>query len=188
MINLRELRRRFLAVIAVLGAICLACIIYLLLPMNRDAAEKHEQVTAARLALKQQEMQVTPLRGLDGKLVRSKQESAAFYNDRLPDRYSSISQSLNDLANQQNVQISGVTYAAEATDIADIQQVVMRVTVTGDYARTMNYIDALDHSRIFFLLDDVALQNGENGRIQLQLTLETYLRSGTVPTSAGAVQ
>ncbi len=188
MITLRELRRRFLAVILALGVLCLACVVYLLLPMNRDSAEKREQVANARLALRQQELQVTPLRGLDAKLVRSKEESAAFYNDRLPDRYSAISQNLNDLAQKQSVQISGITYAAEATDIPDIQQVVMRVTVTGPYARTMDYIDALDHSRIFFLLDDVALQNGENGRIQLQLTLETYLRSNTVPASSGVAQ
>ena len=178
MITNREMRQRFLIGIGVLAAICLACIVYVLLPANRGAEQKDQAIQSARAALRTEEVQVLPLRGLDQKLVKSKQDIAAFYQNKLPDRYSTITETLNDLATKNNVKLSGVTYKADQIDLEDAQQVTMRVTLTGDYGNVMRYIDAVDHAKVFFLLENVGVTNQQSGKIQLQLTLSTYLRAG----------
>jgi hypothetical protein len=184
MITNREMRQRFLTGFGVLGAICLACVVYLLLPANRGAAQKDQAIQSARATLRTEEAQMVPLRGLDQKLVKSKQDIAAFYQSKLPDRYSTITQTLNDLATKNNVKLSGVTYKADQTDLDDVQQVAMRVTLTGDYGNVMRYIDAVDHAKTFFLLENVGVTNQQSGQIQLQLTLSTYLRGGAAETGA----
>lgn len=186
MITNREMRRRFLIVIGVLGAICLVCVIYLLLPANRNAEQKDAAIQSARTALRVEEVQALPMRGLDQKLVTSKQDIASFYQSKLPDRYSGISETLNDLASKNHVKLSGVTYKTEATDLDDVQQVGMRVTLTGEYGNVMRYIDAVDHAKIFFLLENVGVSSQQSGNIQLQLTLNTYLRGGGTSGSAGS--
>ncbi|MEO8725327.1 MAG: GspMb/PilO family protein [Acidobacteriaceae bacterium] len=187
MIANRQMRDRFLVAIVILGAICLICVVYLLLPANRNTAQKDQAIQGARAALRAEEVQALPLRGLDQKLATSKQDIAGFYNSRLPDRYSAISQTLNDLATKNNVKLSGVTYKSQATDLEDVQQVAMRVTLTGEYGNVMRYIDAVDHAKIFFLLENVGVTSQQSGNIQLQLTLSTYLRggaaAGTAPTA-----
>ncbi len=185
MIPNREMRQRFLVGIAILGAVCLLCVVYLLLPANRNATKKDEAIQGARAALRAEEVQALPLRGLDQKLATSKQDIAGFYDSRLPDRYSAISQTLNDLATRNSVKLSGVTYRAQATDIDDVQQVAMRVTLTGEYGNVMRYIDAVDHAKIFFLLENVGVTSQQSGNIQLQLTLSTYLRGSAGGTAAG---
>jgi type IV pilus assembly protein PilO len=173
----RELRQRFIIALSVLGGVCFVCLVYLLIPSSGGEQGK-VQKDAARQQLRQEQSQVTPLRGLDQKLVRSKQDIVGFYNNRLPDRYSLISQTLNELANKNKVELSNITYHAEPGNLDDVHQVTMRATLTGDYADVIRYIDAVDHSKIFFLIENVGVSNTETGVIQLQLTLSTFLKAG----------
>ncbi len=175
--TIRQLRQQFLIAIGVLTAICLICAVYILMPTGRGSQQKDAAVQSARAALHNEETQIMPLRGLDQKLTQSKQNIAAFYQNKLPDRYSAISQTLNDLANKHRVRLSGVTYKSDSADIGDVQQVTMRATLNGDYENVMRYIDAVDHSNLFFLLDNVGVTSEQNGQIQLQLTLDTFLRA-----------
>ena len=183
----RDQRNQFFSLVIVLAIISVACVIYLLLPKNRAAsAAKREQVKAAQQDLRTLETQVLPLRGLDQKLAHAKTDIADFYQTRLPDRYSSISDTINTLAAQNHVRLTNVTYTSEASDINDLQQVTMRASLSGEYGDVMRYIDALDHSKVFLLIDDVGLQNSQKeGNIQLTLTLETYLRgAASAPSNA----
>jgi Tfp pilus assembly protein PilO len=181
MITVREIRQRFLIGIGVMAAICIACIVYLAMPANRDTQEKKNAINSATLALHQDEIQVAPLRGLDQKLVRSKEDISSFYNSRFPDRYSDITQTLNDLANESHVTVSNVTYGADYADVEDLQQIAMRATLSGKYEDLMDYVDSVDHSDLFFLIDDINVGHEKEGGIKLELTLETYLRGGGTP-------
>ncbi|GAC1658286.1 MAG: hypothetical protein NVS9B15_19880 [Acidobacteriaceae bacterium] len=185
--TVRELRQLFLAIISVLAVVALVCAVYLLLPASGNAQQNQQQVQAARAQLKAEETQVIPLRGLDQKLVRSKQDIAAFYQNQLPDRYSQITQTLNDMASKNNVRLTNVSYKSDVAEVNDLQQVTMRATLSGRYGDVMRYIDSVDHARPLFLLDQVGVASQESGEIQLQLTLETFLRNapaqGPVPTT-----
>jgi len=173
-----DYRRAFIIALSVLGAIAIACVIYLLMPTSGSAQQKEQQVQAARAQLHADETQVLPLRGLDQKLDRSKQDIGAFYNNQLPQRYSDITAALNDTATKNHVTLSNVSYKTDAADVDDLQRVSMRATLSGSYANVMRYIDAIDHARPLFLLDQVGVASQQSGEIQLQLTLETYMRTG----------
>jgi len=179
---------RFVWIIGVLAVVSVVCIIYLLLPANRAARlAKRQQIDSTRKEVDALKSQVLPLRGIDKKIAQAKLDIAGFYNNRFPDRYSSISDTINTLASQNHVQLTNVTYTPAPSDVEDLQQVVMRATLSGQYGDVMRYIDALDHSRLFLLIDDVGLQRQQKeGTIQLTLTLETYLRTSAAPATAAA--
>jgi hypothetical protein len=181
MIRVGQIRQRFLIGIGLMAAACIICIVYLAMPANRDTQEKKNAINTATLALHQDEGQIAPLRGLDQKLVRSKEDISSFYNGRFPDRYSDITQTLNDLANESHVAVSNVTYGADYADVEDLQQVTMKATLSGKYEDLMDYVDSVDHADLFFLIDDINVGHDKDGGVKLELTLETYLRGGGTP-------
>ena len=174
--TVRELRQAFLIAIGIMGAIALVCLIYIIMPASGSGQQKQEQVQAARAQLRAEESQVTPLRGLDQKLDKSKKDIGVFYEYEFPERYSQITQTLNELASKNRVELTNVSYKPDEAEVGDLQRVTMRATLSGNYSDVMRYIDAVDHARPIFLLDQVGVASQQTGEIQLQLTLETYMR------------
>jgi hypothetical protein len=54
----------------------------------------------------------------------------------------------------------------------------MQARVSGSYPNLVRFINSIERSKLFFVIDGLQLgeTRGTDGNIQLSLTLETYLR------------
>ena len=181
MANLAETRKRFQVIGAVLVGISLLAVLYLVLPISTATSERYKELDQTRAEFKNMERQVIPLRGLPTKLVKSQQDIRSFYRERLPDRYSVISEELGKLAARSGANLSDVRYDTLETELPDLELVTMSAAVSGDYARVVKFINGLERNKVFFLIDGLTLADQKAGVVRLDLRLETYLRLNDEP-------
>ena len=56
-------------------------------------------------------------------------------------------------------------------------EIEISTVVDGDYASLVRFINGLEHSNNFYVLDNLALAAGSAGVLKLNLQLRTYFRS-----------
>ena len=141
--------------------------------LNEDALDRQRvQLQAAELAAK-------PLRGLDAKLVDSTKAADAFYADRLPYATSEVAAELGALARREGVHWTRAQYAySPALSGSDaLTEVRVDASVSGDYRPIVQFINAMERDRMFFLIYSINLTGQQTGQVNLRLRLSTYLRA-----------
>ena len=108
-----------------------------------------------------------------------------FFANRLPTRYSQIADELGKIAQENHVQFATVHYNTEDTDLKNTYRVTMDASLAGDYSQVMHFINALERSKMVFLVNGVSLgqESGPNGvggsgGVRLSIRLETYMSAG----------
>jgi hypothetical protein len=175
--SVQQARRALIAIAVVFLLVDIAAAVVLLSPIghgNRDA--EFEQL---RLERQQKDAETKPTRDMDKKLVASREAIPIFYKVRLPANYSEISESLGKTAAEHHVVLSTVRYDAKPTGITGLSDVGIFLSVTGDYVSEMNFINALEREKKFYVLDRVVIgDNGNNASIlRVEVQLETFLRN-----------
>ena len=171
-----ELRRKLTLAAVVLLALDLAAGLFLLSPLGRSRRSHQEDYDRLRVSLKAKMSESLPLRGMDQKLVQAESDLAAFYRDRFPAHASAIPEELGKLAGANGVRVTEVRYTSEAAGQAGLQRVSMDATLAGDYLQVAKFINALERDRMFFVIDEVTLNEQQGGFVRLQLKLQTYLK------------
>ena len=171
-----ELRRKLTLAAVVLLALDLAAGIFLLSPLGRSRRAHQEDYDRLRVSLKSKMSESLPLRGMDQKLVQAESDLAGFYRDRFPAHASAIPEELGKLAGANGVRVTEVRYSSEAAGQAGLQRVSMDATLAGDYLQVAKFINALERDRMFFVIDEVTLNEQQGGFVRLQLKLQTYLK------------
>jgi hypothetical protein len=181
--NLTKTRQQFRLILAVLGAVDLLLIIYLLLPGSSPSVtltqEKNLQEQAKALR-----SEVTPLKGIDQQLAGTRVDVQKFYEQKVPSQFSQISQHLEKLVQETGVTTpQGIRYGQglssernEKTDLPDVQRIGIDTTVTGEYAKVARFINALEQDKFVFIIDQISLNSQEGGVISLQIKFETFLK------------
>ena len=153
---------------------------------NADAlAQQRVARTAADAA-------AVPLRGVDAKVAKSTADADRFYKDRLPVVQSQVLAELGELAKKNNVRLARVTYSPAvvlAGTANELTEEKMDASLSGDYRPLVQFINALERDKTFFVLDGVTLTGQQTGLVNLRLGLTTYLRSGELAagdTASGA--
>ncbi len=171
-----ELRRKLTLAVVVLLALDLAAGLFLLSPLGRSRRAHQEDYDRLRVSLKSKMSESLPLRGMDQKLVQAESDLSAFYRDRFPAHASAIPEELGKLASANGVRVTEVRYTSEAAGQAGLQRVSMDATLAGDYLQVAKFINALERDRMFFVIDEVTLNEQQGGFVRLQLKLQTYLK------------
>ena len=171
-----ELRRKLTLAAVVLLALDLAAGLFLLSPLGRSRRAHQEDYDRLRVSLKSKMSESLPLRGMDQKLVQAESDLAGFYRDRFPAHASAIPEELGKLASANGVRVTEVRYTSEAAGQAGLQSVSMDATLAGDYLQVAKFINALERDRMFFVIDEVTLNEQQGGFVRLQLKLQTYLK------------
>ena len=181
--NLTKMRQRFTLVLAVLGAVDLLLIIYLLLPGSSPSSR-----AAMEQNLRDQEKtltrEVTPLKGIDKQLAQTRVDVKHFYEQKVPSEFSQISQHLEKLMKETGVTTtSGIHYAQENRsarndkgDLPDVQRINIETTVTGEYAKVARFINGMEQDKFVFIIDQISLTSQESGVVSLQIKFETFLK------------
>jgi Tfp pilus assembly protein PilO len=107
-------------------------------------------------------------------------DCSVFYQKTFPDAatgYSEIETDLDAIASHAGLKTSGVSFKPTELKDRGVTQLEITTQVSGDYNSIIKFINGLEVSKNFYLLNDLALDSASTGGIRLQLKLHTYFRT-----------
>lgn len=166
-------------------ALLLLCIYFglkLFLISGNTGAQGDAAIAAAQSRVAAAELSARQLRGLDSKLLASDTEAARFYKDRLPYAYSDVAAQLGVLSKRTGVRLSRASYvAAPSQDGAT--ELRIDAAVTGEYRGLAQFVNGLERDKSFFLIENMVLSGAQNGLVNLQMRIGTYIREPILSTT-----
>lgn len=124
--------------------------------------------------------EVARLRRVREQAPRLRPQLQAFVAERLlaeQTGYSRLAADLEQAARQAGVRLGEVSYAtAREGSQPDLLRVAITTGVEGSYADLLDYLGALERSRLLYLIDELSVAGGRSGRVRLELRLAAYLR------------
>ncbi|HEY6349009.1 MAG TPA: hypothetical protein VI636_06325 [Candidatus Angelobacter sp.] len=172
MTTMREIRKRFIVVLAVLATIDAGLVTYLLWPGSNTHAE--EQQLQQQFMVTQR--QVGPLKGIDKKLEDTRAAIKTFYGERVLAHWSQISNELHKLAQENGVSLQAIKYNAGVSSLSNLQTVTIETGIAGDYLKIVRFINALERDKLLFVINVIALRGQTGGTVELQISFETFLK------------
>lgn len=179
MANLRETRRKLRLLIIVLLCLNVVAALLLMFPIGGSAQERdaHSKQLWAELQAKTRE--TAPLQDIDKKVDQARADIATFYQERLPTHQSQVADTIGKLAAENSVRIVNADYDTRDAQVGGLQRLFVDASLDGDYLQEVKFINALERSKLFFVVDNVTLNEVQGGRVKLQVRFETYLRPPT---------
>jgi type IV pilus assembly protein PilO len=167
--------------VAALGVLVLYLIAHLVFVEQALSSRNQDAVDQQRINLKAAELAAKPLRGLDSKLVDSNKAADKFYGDRLPYAYSQVASELGALTKHAGVRLSRVQYSQDPvlSGSATLNEVHMDASIAGDYRPVVQFINATERDKMFFVINGINLTGQQTGQVNLRIRLTTYLREPT---------
>ena len=90
--------------------------------------------------------------------------------------YSSVLEDLGTLSKNSGLQITSSHFRQKAIEKRGVDEVTITITMQGAYPSLVSFINALERSRNFYLLDSLSLDSSTEGLLKLNLELRTYFR------------
>lgn len=165
-------------------AVLLAADVGLGIFLWRTSRESPEETRAEvdRLALQAKLRQAEVVRGekIRASLPQVGRDCDKFFDDTFVDKvsgYSALESDLNSIAGKAGLHISDKNY--KETDVKNhgVTEISISTDVEGSYSSIIQFIDGLQQSKNFYLLNNLSLGSSKDGVIKLQLELRTYFRS-----------
>jgi Tfp pilus assembly protein PilO len=91
--------------------------------------------------------------------------------------YSAISEDLGDLSRAAGLRSDDIAFHQHAPDARGLMQVDISTAVEGDYDSLIQFLNKLEHSENFYVLDSLALASSSQGKLRLNVQLRTYFRT-----------
>ena len=91
--------------------------------------------------------------------------------------YSAISQDLGELSRSAGLQSDSITFHQHTPDARGLMEIDISTGVEGNYDSLIRFLDKLEHSDNFYVLDTLALASSSGGKLRLNLQLRTYFRT-----------
>jgi hypothetical protein len=112
-------------------------------------------------------------------LPQARKDSDVFYKESFLEGssgYSEIETDLGDIAAKAGVKTSGFTFKQTEVTGRGVTEIAISTSLTADYPAIIQFMNGLERSKNFYLLDGLQLTSASAGAIQLQLSLHTYFR------------
>jgi type II secretion system (T2SS) protein M len=168
---------RWLLGIVLVADIALAAVNWKMAAAPRDPAEELHTLRQQRALLAADIQRAKTIRAELGGVER---DGTAFFQSQIAPAqsgYSALSQNLGDLAKTAGVRTSNITYRAGNADKRGVMEVEIGASISGDYPNIVRFINGLEHSDTFYILDSLTLGAGSAGGLGLNLHLRTFFRS-----------
>lgn len=91
--------------------------------------------------------------------------------------YSDIDKDLASIAAKAGVKTSGFTFQQQEVKGRGVTEISITTGVAADYPAIIQFINGLERSRYFYLLDDLRLNSVSAGGIRLDISLHTFFRT-----------
>jgi Tfp pilus assembly protein PilO len=133
-------------------------------------------------ALEQRKREVEAREGYLDALKQAEQDLTELRRDVLStrkERMVEVQQEVERLCGQFNIDFNSVTYDSELLPGQELDKMIMLVPLEGNYASLRKFVQAVEGSDKFLLVERVALAEGKEGGVMLQLsiTLATYFNA-----------
>jgi Tfp pilus assembly protein PilO len=91
--------------------------------------------------------------------------------------YSAISEDLGGLSRSAGLRSDTISFHQHPPDARGLMQIDITTAVEGDYDSLVQFLNKLEHSDNFYVLDSIALAPSTVGKLRLNVTLRTYFRT-----------
>jgi hypothetical protein len=91
--------------------------------------------------------------------------------------YSAVVSDLGALAKQAGLRTDTVTFRQHDLSSRNVVEVEVVASIQGDYPSLVSFINGLERSKNFYLLDGLQLASSTGSNLKLNLQLRTYFRS-----------
>jgi len=88
--------------------------------------------------------------------------------------YSQVVEDLGKLAGKAGLSSSGIAFRQREVRGRNLYEVELATTVEGDYASTVKFVNSLERSDNFYLIDELTLTTTPQGAIKMYVRLKTY--------------
>lgn len=150
----------------------------------RSSRQRPEELRAERdrltLQAKLRKAEVDRGNAIRASLPQVGKDCSKFYQDAFLDKavgYSSVEGDLSRIADKAGLHASGTTYKEKEIKDRGVTEISISTTVEGGYSSVIKFINGLEQSKNFYLLNDLHLTSATGGTIKLQLDLRTYFRT-----------
>jgi len=171
--DLRHTRRKLKITIGVMAGVSVITLGVLFSPLVGSTATRQQELAQLSAQVQAKSRQIEPLRGLDKKIPLASQQIDQFYKDRFTSHDSDVAEVLENLAKETGVKLDSVKFKTSDPDPVGLRPMEIETSIKGDYQPIVKFINGLERSKVFFILDSVGIAQ-QNGPLQLQVKLETY--------------
>lgn len=91
--------------------------------------------------------------------------------------YSAIEEDLGTIATKAGLRTSSIAFTQKEVKDRGVTLVTIIDSVNGNYSSIIQFINGLERSKYFYLLNDLHLDSASAGDIRLHLELRTYFRT-----------
>ncbi len=176
MANLRAARRNLYAIAAILIVVDIIALVILLSPASANA-EKEQEFQQLRQQVQSKARTVVPPDQVQQRVDEARKQIAQFERARIPGQPSELTIELGKLASEAGVRLGAAHYVEVDSDVPDLRQYQISATIAGDYVQAVKFINSLERSRHFYVIDSVNLGEQQQGSVRLGITLDAYLRA-----------
>lgn len=108
-------------------------------------------------------------------------EDLARFQQSVPDyrEFTGLIEELLVLSSRAQLNISQISYGAEALQGAPLLKLNLSFNVTGEYAQIKKFIHSLEQSIRLITIGQISLQSSDDDGVGLRLNLETYFQPGS---------
>jgi hypothetical protein len=113
-------------------------------------------------------------------LPQAGKDAESFYQESFLDAstgYSRIESDLGTIAAQAGVRTSGFAFKQKQTQEAGVTQISVTTSLQADYPAMVKFINGIERSKNFYLLDQMQLNSVSTGGLSLQLELHAFFRT-----------
>jgi Tfp pilus assembly protein PilO len=169
--------------------LALAVALAIRLGLDWSAVDSHstEVLADKQIQLKALELQTAPLRGLDQRVEKTREQLDDFYQRRIPPNYSSIEARIMELYVGSGVRLTRVQYTQGAPGFA-LTEISLDASISGNYPAIMRFINGLERDPMFFIIRSMSLTGQQGGLVNLRLRVSTWLRPADVPSGLPLTQ
>ena len=178
-LELRDVRTQLLIVVVVLLLLDLAAVGVLLSPAGRSRSAQQQRFEQLRLETMQKTRAAAPTQGMEQKIATAREQEAAFNQEHLAERYSTMSEQLSHIADEAGVKVSDVKYDErdQKNTLKGYDSIGITMQVHGSYTQDMRFINAVERQKMLLLIDAVAFSGMQGEELTVSVHLSTYLRS-----------
>jgi Tfp pilus assembly protein PilO len=123
---------------------------------------------------------VTRLKQIQSSLVESARRGDEFYNVKfLPAStgFATIMEEVEKIATASGIKTGSVSFSPhEVKDRAEIEAVEIDTSVDGEYSKMVRFINQLEQSQLFFIIDSLGVGSSEKKGVRLSVKLVTYFK------------
>jgi Tfp pilus assembly protein PilO len=168
---------RWLLVAVLVADLALAAVNWRIASAPRDPEDELRMLRQQRALLAADVARAQKIRE---DLPAVERDSGAFFQKQIAPSesgYSALIDNLGSLARAADVRTGNITYRQGNPDKRGVVEVEIGATVNGDYPNIVRFINGLEHSETFYVLDGLTLAAGSSGGLGLNLRLRTYFRT-----------